>query len=718
MAERRRILLAEITPGIPQPRQYAVWNPADKTQYGTITDDLTFTGTSSVLRPPLPWSGVRATLPLAAGRYYWEVRLSLNLTNASPVAVGIYQYAGTPGQYLGEVPTTATTHHSLLLMRDGWLYHGGAQLAFVGALVDADVVRLLVDMDARTIALSINAGAWTEVAAADLDPAFFDTPIHPAVASNYEHGMVVNFGGNLASAPFAHAVPANCRAGVYLDPAAVPTTLYFSSETFGTGAFDTPAEKQYIARIGREPDVEIERRGGCWAWGGQSASRRGSLALVNADGALNALHEYVWRDAPITLLSGYAGDARGDFTTWTQATVDHLSQGDDGRIILALTDPLSLFDRPLQPALYADTAANAQIRGKPYPIVLGRPMYCEAVRLDTTPAVRDYDIHDGLQAAGSSVGRDITIAAIYDRGDVFDPIDWTYRSAGGAQVGFTLVNAPDGRIVCNPIGPKIAGVVVEDAAQMLAYVATRAWMAAGRSGSPPWGGSIGTALTAARMAYFASGSESALAVLRQIMDSLLGWVWAKRDGTYAAATMTDPAAAAPDIVLDTRNVVRVARRDDEAKGLTLRIGGRRNHSVHSDSDIAGSVPVDPVAVPFDLRQELKSALTIVRTADTLAAAPMTPVYGHATAAPAQPTLLQDAADIQLMANRVASLWRQPRQFFEVEALLGPSDADALEPGQIARLTWDRRGLSVDRNLLVIGVTSRFFSRRVPLLLWG
>lgn len=715
MAERRRILLAEVTPGIPPPRQHATWSTSDKTGVITLSGgNLTVTGSSSG-RPPLPFTGVRADLPLAAGRYYWEVRSYASTINPNP-GIGIYQHPGTPGQYLNENPATTPDFHSLLLRLDGYLWHGGAPIGYVGALSFGAVVRVLADTDARTIAVAVGAGSWLTMGEADLNPGFFDVPLHAAVSTNTNDVFVANFGGYLVSDPFVHPVPADCRAGVYVDPPAVPTTLYFSSETFGTGSAETPPDRQYHARIARDPDVEVERSGGCWVWGGQSSSRRGSLTLVNPDGGLSALHGYVWRDAPITLLSGYAGDARAAFTAWTVTTVDHIERAADGRITLALTDPLSLFDRALQPKLYPDDQPNAQAAGKPLPLVIGRPMYCEAVRLDTNPAVRDYDAHDGTVAG--PVGPNITIAEVYDAGDLFAPGDWAYRLDGaGSQVGFTLANAPYGRVVCNPIGPTQDGAVMEAARQILAHLGVRAWHAAGRPGLPPYASGIGETLLG-RLAYFTAAPVSVLEVMRQVMDSHLGWIWARRDGTYDSAVVLDPESSAPVLVLDARNVARVAVRDDEAKGLTLRIAGRRNNTPHSDSEIAGSVPLDPRSVPLDLRAELRSGMTITRTANTLAGSAVTSFYAHAAAAPPQETLLQDASDIQAMANRVATLWRRPRQFYEVDALLGSSAADALEPGQVVRLTWSRHGLSVDRNLLVVSVTSRFFSRRVPLLLWG
>lgn len=167
------------------------------------------------------------------------------------------------------------------------------------------------------------------------------------------------------------------------------------------------------------------------------------------------------------------------------------------------------------------------------------------------------------------------------------------------------------------------------------------------------------------------------------------------------------------LVLSKHNVVGgVSISDDLAKGLSLRIAGRRNHSVHSDSDLVSVI--SPA-----LRAELTTEMTCVRTgAPAISAAPVSAAYAQAVGAPAKATLLQDAADIQAEANRVATLWRVKRQFYTLTALLTADRADQLEPGNVVRLVWPRYGLQSGKNLLVVGVRTRFFSRRVDLKLWG
>jgi hypothetical protein len=142
------------------------------------------------------------------------------------------------------------------------------------------------------------------------------------------------------------------------------------------------------------------------------------------------------------------------------------------------------------------------------------------------------------------------------------------------------------------------------------------------------------------------------------------------------------------------------------------VGCRRNHSPHSDGDILASVS-------DDLRTELKSELTITRTgAPALSTGIVSAAYAQAIAAPVKATLIQDAESIQTESSRVATLWRPNRFFYQVTALLTAAAADALEPGMSVLLVWPHYGLAAGKNLLVVGVRSRFFSRRVDLKLWG
>ena len=219
-----------------------------------------------------------------------------------------------------------------------------------------------------------------------------------------------------------------------------------------------------------------------------------------------------------------------------------------------------------------------------------------------------------------------------------------------------------------------------------------------------------------RLASFQRGQSTYLRLVREIMDSFCGWCVPNRLGQLSFGAMREPSWT-PILFLDKTNIAGPpAPTVDLAPGLTTTLAGARNHSPFgSDSDIATSV--DPAT-----RALLTAEYTVIRTAAAaLIEAGLTPVsqvLSQAINAAAKGTWLQQPDAIQTMVNRIATLWRPTRTLWQVTALLTATQADALEPGQTLRLTYPRFGLDTGRNLLVLGVRSGFFGRRVKLTLWG
>ncbi len=277
----------------------------------------------------------------------------------------------------------------------------------------------------------------------------------------------------------------------------------------------------------------------------------------------------------------------------------------------------------------------------------------------------------------------------------------------------TLANRPAGKVVCNPVGPveTVGGNVIERLQPLLTYLHSRALVQ--NPGLPPINAESVAALAAGdnfRLAAYITEPKSFLSLIEDVLAGWYGWVVCNRAGEYLFGRVGEPSQT-PVLTLSDKNIKgEVSVTTDLAKGLSLRIAGRRNHSPHGDSDLVSSVTEA-------LRSTLKAEFGCVRTGSPApTAVPVSLAYVQAIAAPAKATMLQDDGDIQTCANRGASYWRQTRKFYELSALLTASAADALEPGQTVRLVWPRYGLSAGRNMLVMGVRSRFFSRLVDIKL--
>lgn len=196
-------------------------------------------------------------------------------------------------------------------------------------------------------------------------------------------------------------------------------------------------------------------------------------------------------------------------------------------------------------------------------------------------------------------------------------------------------------------------------------------------------------------------------VLRQTAGAFTGWVTVDRLGTISCGRLESPSNT-PILALTERDLTDEIRvRSDEAKGLTTMIGALRTWSLHSDSDFATSIDQqtkDRLKVPY---QEVRRAVGVVD-----------PYYAHADTAEIHGTLLRSGSDASAEINRVATLYRDRRWFYQLPALLDVSAALSLRPGDTVSVTAPRFDLEAGKNLLVTTIEQTFFSQRVTIEGWG
>jgi hypothetical protein len=843
---KRRILLAEISPRIALDQVFAVWDAASGHPDIALSNGSR-TATRSTTDPD-EWALVPSSIMLPrAGRQYWET--TVTFTGSADIGVGVQMRSGSGFEVGSDPGSPLGLTRSVSLNRAGAIRSGGDTISNVGALPSGAVIRHLLDDDAGTYQIAVNGGAWFD--ALPEQGYWRAHVIAPIAAIKRPSGPTASVTANFGHSAFVYPVPDGASAGIYTQPSA-PTTLYLGSEGFDATIGGTPVH--FEGRIADDQDVETEREGSCWVWGGQSISRRGQLVVVNNDGALDAWRDYVWRDAPVVFRQGWDGDDFSDFTVWAFSRVDQIELTRDARIVLTLADPVAWLDRQLQRALYPATQANLQLAGQPLPIVYGEPLYCTPAKLSTNPVERHYQLDDvmgkdalyainavfdrgdlfagpddeftahaaitgvnggdfggwtgtpalpsgwalppgagvfmpndrfadggsgymrctskhapsvemmhsastlqerrryritfectSILTAGTLVFRvpgspDVSVSltttgmksvALYTRatgqlrlvmhGDGIDVfirtlrvsseqiIDWEYWS--GTQ-GFTLANTPAGKVVANPANLKTyLSAVVSD------IVARVQLPSIDIDGVTQPGLNIPSVLYMTSRADYAVAAYldkpiTGLALLRSLLDGWCGYVTTNRLGQITVGRVSEPRSSEVSLVLSASNIVgELIVTSDTAKRLTLRLAGAKNNTVHTSAEIAAGVPVElSTALQTPFLQTVEGA--------SQSSEPVSSAYAAAIGAPAQETLLMAREDLQKEANRVATLWRPARNFYQLTALLDAATADALEPGQTVRLIWPRWGLESGKDLLVVGVRSRFFSRRVQLKLWG
>lgn len=313
----------------------------------------------------------------------------------------------------------------------------------------------------------------------------------------------------------------------------------------------------------------------------------------------------------------------------------------------------------------------------------------------------------GFQIVMKGDGIDVHIHTL--RVDAEQVIDWTYW---GGTKGFTLDVLPYGKVVANPEGT-LFGLE-----QFVEDICTRADLP-----DIPFDGFPLPVLGFAspvnvlyrnlnyQIDAYIDKPMTAIAAIQYFLDAWCGWAVANRQGLIRFGKVTEPSGTA-SLTLDQTNVVgEITITSDRAKDLTIRLSGSRNNTVHSADEIATGVPADQATA-------LQSEWGVTVTGASGSAGPVSSAYAAAIGAPAKGLPIRTQANLQTEANRIATLWRPARNFYQLTAILDASTADNLEPGDTVRVVWPRWGLDAGKNLLVVGVRSRFFSRRVELKLWG
>ena len=439
MSSRRRIMLVEVSPRVPGTKTYATWNPSDKSA------NVTLIGSNLVAYAgPTTFGAVRANVDLTAGQWYWEVTYTtlpnpgyvmaagIGVMDAGTLSDGSFGFHNAPVLTQSGPRTTA-----------GDCYTASTLTGNVGTIAASNVISFWYDADAGRMQVRKNGGAWQNLGRR---VALTEDGWYPMAQLSRNGRVTANFGAST----FAYTPPHGVNAGVYsLTGKGNTTTLYLASEGLATGAADTPASTLYDGRIAGDVDLVTSREVGCWVWGNQTRSSRGTISIVATDGACDAWLGWEWRDAEVRIYSGYEGDARSAFVLRSVERVESVDLTRD-RFTITLADQLALLDVALPRPAYRASFANASAAGSPMPMAIGRPLYCEGV-LRTTAGV-------GVDANTIDLSSDLVrVDALYDRGDAFSatPADWVYAQDGR---GVRLASTPDQPVTAHLAGAwKVAG---------------------------------------------------------------------------------------------------------------------------------------------------------------------------------------------------------------------------------------------------------------------
>lgn len=166
---------------------------------------------------------------------------------------------------------------------------------------------------------------------------------------------------------------------------------------------------------------------------------------------------------------------------------------------------------------------------------------------------------------------------------------------------------------------------------------------------------------------------------------------------------------------DVLGEVRPVIPNDDARGMPVwkvTLGYKKNYTVMSEEECSGSV--SKATIDFVTREyrEVYAEDSSVRTQ-----------WPHATELKIN-TLLVNKADAQAEANRLLTMFKQPRDMFKVKVHF---DAISLQaggnprkwvPGWVVNFTYPRFGLNAGKDLIIVGMQEDFAANTVEFTLWG
>ncbi len=357
------------------------------------------------------------------------------------------------------------------------------------------------------------------------------------------------------------------------------------------GGSDTPyrlAGNDYRAGVVEMPRFRAAFGFDDNGWTGGTIPTSGALGFMPGDSALvTALMAHYWRDAAITV---DAGDEKGALSRRLTGTVADIASS-DGQISLALADPSKLIDKPLLGEGFAGTGGiegASEATGRPKRRSWGRVFNVELRLLDKVNNVFEAgDPSKPLHAfdAVYDKGREGSMAVLVWQGSIaatFAALQTSTPAQGGCVAAPSIAcvkwwTVPAGPLTADVYG-EIAGGYVETA------VAIAAKMLATVAGPAIHNQAAADALRPAVCGvHVASPTDTvAQALDRLFLGVSLFWVL-KPDATIRIGEW---AWKAPVAEFEAEFIGRERLLPPVKSRI---VGYRRNHRVHSDSEISAAV---------------------------------------------------------------------------------------------------------------------------------
>ncbi|MEN5204055.1 hypothetical protein ABE473_06310 [Stenotrophomonas sp. TWI700] len=453
---------------------------------------------------------------------------------------------------------------------------------------------------------------------------------------------------------------------------------------------DSPANARYEGLVSE--GVSLIQELAFWPWGGDPVSQAAAAECVvtDADGLLDALAGTGASGRSVQILLAAESGMRADAVPAFRCAIEQVEINDDGTKTLHLRDAHDYLDETINRGVFLPNVPS--LAWKPQPVVIGA--------VASIPAMGGNSDATSMFVADSRVYMD----AVMDRGDLMEA--GTYSAAPDGQQ--LLLKSP-------PVMPVVVDASSVGAAMMPARLEQAVGDVMARLGQEAWSAGdcalIDQATGYMGIGYYAGAAITGRAVLNAILPSYGAGSYQDASGVLRFVRVTAPETHTGEFAFDLSEAdlaVDLIMVPDEAPNLTRRMAYRPNGQALGASDMV----TDVVDVPQARRDELSG----LYRGQVYGAGPLHAHYQRAEAADPVISLFWHAADAQVEIDRILSLYRVERYFYQL-AVRGDQDLAPL-PGQIGRLTYSRYGLEDGKPVLVRRVERNPATGDVVLTVWG
>ena len=468
------------------------------------------------------------------------------------------------------------------------------------------------------------------------------------------------------------------KGGRYTLLVEVDTTVprYLSTVAYTTLPTDSPANRVYSPVVsGGVAFTET------LPLDGSATLSVGDIELNNDDGLLDSWLDDIWVNKPIRIYIGDVSWVRADFRLIFTGIVDNINSRAANRLNISLRDKLQRLNTPVSETLLGGTTSN---KDRLIPLCFGEVHNVEPLLVD--PATLKYKVH------GSAIER---LIEVRDNGA---PVSVNESLIDGT---FTLVAQQAGTITCSVQGDKPTTY-----SNRIADTITRLVTGYGKVSDRLTTADIDTAQFAEFNAAhpqpvgeYLNDRSNVIEVCQQLASSVGAQISMSREGLLRLLKITLPATGTPLVVTPSDYVAKsleIKERVDVK--AAIKVGYCKNYT--TQTGLNTGLPASHK--DLFMQEYLSVTAKNQSVADT---------YKLNTEPVQTDTLLLTESDATAEANRLLTLWQQPRTVYK---FVGYSHLLTVPLGQALTLVSPRFGLSEGKTGIVVGIQSDWVSRRVTI----